>query len=183
MKQLGIFAIVAILAGGISTQMVAQHKYIGAKPCGMCHRTEKQGKQFVIWQDGPHAKAYKTLLTDKANDVAKAKGSKKPAAETPECLSCHTTGHGSDPSMFEKTFDPKDGVQCESCHGAGSGYKTLQVMKDKAKAITAGMKEYKDEAAINALCVTCHNEKSPTYKGFKFSEKWEKVKHLIPQAK
>ena len=172
-----------LLAVGLSSTAFAQHKYIGVKPCSMCHKTDKQGKQFDIWSNSQHAKAFQTLLTDKANEVAKAKGSAKPASETPECLSCHTTGHGAEAAMFDKSFDVKDGVQCESCHGAGSDYKTLPVMKDKAKAIAAGMNEFKDEAAIEAQCKHCHNEKSPTYKDFKLAERWEKIKHSIPKAK
>jgi len=74
-------------------------------------------------------------------------------------------------------FDAKEGVQCESCHGAGSAYKSMATMKDKAKAMAAGLNMYKDDAAIEALCVTCHNDKSPTHKAFNFKEMWPKIKH------
>jgi cytochrome c peroxidase len=159
---------------------LSQNKYIGVKGCRPCHFTEKQGKQVDIWQKSKHAEAYKTLTTAKANEIAKAKGLTKPAAESPECLECHATT--ADAKLVEKTFDMKEGVQCETCHGAGSGYKTIPIMKDRAKAIAAGMREFKDEAAIEAYCKTCHNPKSPTYKEFKFKESWDKIKHPVPKA-
>ncbi len=28
-----------------------EHEFVGASTCGMCHKSEKQGKQFVIWQN------------------------------------------------------------------------------------------------------------------------------------
>lgn len=159
---------------------LSQNKYVGVKACRPCHFTEKQGKQFDIWSKTRHAGAYKTLTTDKANEIAKSKGLAKPAAESPECLECHTIT--ADAKLVEKTFDMKEGVQCETCHGAGSGYKTIPIMKDRAKAIAAGMREFKDEAAIEAFCKTCHNEKSPTFKEFKFKEMWDKIKHPVPKA-
>lgn len=153
---------------------VAQHKYAGVKMCKMCHQTEKQGKQIDIWQKSNHANAFKTLSTPQAAEFAKAKGLKKAAAESPECLECHAI-----------TADAKltpDGVQCESCHGAGADYKNMAVMKDKAKAIAAGLTDFKDKAAIEKTCKTCHNAKSPTFKGFKFEEMWAKIQHPIPKG-
>lgn len=170
----------AILTVFLTASLGAQNKYIGTKMCTMCHKTDKQGKQLDIWQKSAHAKAYTTLTTAKANEIAKAKGLSTPAAESAECLSCHTPEHSA--KNVEKTFVVKDGVQCETCHGAGSAYKTIPIMKDRAKSVAAGMTEYKDEAAIEAKCKTCHNEKSPTFKGFKFEEYWGKIKHPVPKA-
>ena len=78
---MGIFLIVAISIG-----YAGDNKYIGTKGCKMCHQTEKQGTQFPIWQKSKHAEAYKTLTTEKAEKIAKEKGLKKSAAESPECL-------------------------------------------------------------------------------------------------
>ncbi|HEX9828591.1 MAG TPA: cytochrome c family protein [Bacteroidota bacterium] len=163
-----------------SVTVVAQNKFIGVKACRPCHNTAKQGEQFPIWEKSPHAQAYKTLTTAKANEVAKAKGLSKPAAESPECLECHVIT--ADAKLLEKSFDMKDGVQCETCHGAGSVYKNMTIMKDHAKSVAAGMREFKDEAAIEAYCKTCHNPKSPSYKEFKFKEYWDKTKHTVPKG-
>ena len=160
----------------------AQNKYVGVKMCAMCHKTEKQGKQFDVWQKSKHAEAYKILTSARADSIAKVKGLKKPAAASPECLTCHVTGFDLDASLLDKNFDYKDGVQCETCHGAGSSYKMITIMKDKAKAIVAGIREFKDEAAIEKHCRTCHNEKSPVFKRFEFKEMWAKIKHSVPKS-
>ena len=176
-----ILAAVVVMSLGMRTmaQEKAGNKHVGVKICAPCHKTEKSGNQFAIWQKSKHAEAYKVLTTAKANEIAKSKGLKKPAAESPECLECHTIT--ADAKLVEKTLDPKDGVQCETCHGAGSAFKTLSIMKDKAKSIAAGMTEYKDDAAIEKKCRACHNEKSPTYKEFKFQERYAKIKHPTPK--
>ncbi len=161
-------------------QEKATYKYEGVKVCGPCHKMEKTGNQFAVWQKSAHAGAYKTLTTAKADEIAKGKGLKKPAAESPECLGCHIVT--ADAATFDKTFDVKDGVQCEVCHGPGSGYKTMATMKDKAKSIAAGLTEYKDDAAKEAKCKTCHNDKSPTFKSFDFKKAWDKIKHPVPKS-
>jgi hypothetical protein len=152
----------------------AQNKYVGAKMCGMCHKGDKKGAQFETWQKSKHAEAYKSLTGAKAAEIAKAKGLKKAANESPECLECHAI-----------TADAKltaDGVQCEMCHGAGSAYKNMPIMKDKAKAIAAGLNDLSAKGAAEKMCKSCHNEKSPTHKEFKFDEMWAKIKHSIPKG-
>jgi hypothetical protein len=181
MRTFRIILAVLVCAVVFLYAVEAQNKYVGTKMCGMCHKSDKQGKQLDIWQKSKHAEAFKTLTTAKANEIAKAKGLKKPAAESPECLECHTIGKTVDASLFEKGFDMKEGVQCESCHGAGSQYKTITLMKDKPKAVAAGLLIYKDDAEIQKFCKTCHNEKSPMYKEFKFAEYWAKIKHAVPK--
>ena len=178
LQKTGMLILCTVILGTMSW---AQNKYVGVKTCAMCHKSDKQGKQFDIWQSSKHAQAYKTLTTARADSIAKTKGLKKAASESTECLQCHVVGHDS-ADLAEKTFDYKDGVQCETCHGAGSGYKSITVMKDKAKAMAAGLKLAKDDAEIEKLCRTCHNEKSPVFKGFKFEEKWAKIKHPKPKA-
>ena len=168
-----------VLTIPLSAQESTSNKYVGVKMCSPCHRSEKTGNQFGIWQKSKHAEAFKALESPKAAEIAKKKGLAKSASESPECLQCHVVV--ADAKNVEKTFDVKDGNQCENCHGPGSAYKTLSVMKDKAKAVAAGLVLYKDEAAIEAKCKTCHNEKSPTFKEFKFKEMWAKIKHEIPK--
>lgn len=177
-RLLTLVLIVVVVVGLTSqAQVKVENKYIGVKMCSMCHKAEKTGNQFGVWQKSKHAEAYKTLTGPKAAEIAKAKGIKN-AAEAKECLGCH----GAVDASIVGTYDVKDGVQCETCHGPGSGYKTMAIMKDKAKAIAAGLKEFKDKAAIEKWCKTCHNDKSPTHKEFKFDESWAKIKHAVPKG-
>lgn len=156
----------------------AQAKYTGVKMCGACHKQEKTGQTYTKWEKSAHAGAYKTLLTEKANTIAKEKGLKTTAAEAPECLECHVTGGGTAKNV-DKTFAKEEGVTCEACHGPASGYRTLHSKpENKEKAVAAGLNEGKKEDAT--LCKKCHNEKSPTFKGFDMKEYWAKIEHGLP---
>ncbi len=141
-------------------------EYIGSKKCKMCHKGEKKGNVFEKWEQGPHVKAFESL---------KAKGEDK----NPQCLECHTTGYNA--GGF-KVGDPNcadfEGVGCESCHGPGSAYKSMSIMKDKQKAMENGLIEPTEE-----VCKKCHNEKSPTFKGFNFQEWVKKIDHTYEKNK
>ncbi len=161
-----------------SIENYAQHKYVGVSVCATCHKTEKSGNQFGIWSNSLHSKAIETLKTEKAKEIVTKMGLKTAASESPECLKCHTAGYGSAPEMFDAKFKAEDGVQCESCHGAGSDYKNMKVMKSREESIKNGMSNILvSDGSAEKLCKTCHNEESPSYKGFNFEESWNKIKH------
>ena len=166
--------LILVLVVGFSAQADA-NKYVGVKMCSMCHKADKTGNQFAIWQKSAHAGAYKTLTGEKAAAIAKTKNLKN-AAEAPECLECH----GAVDAKLVGTYDVKDGVQCETCHGPGSNYKTVSIMKNKDLAITNGLMLYSN---LEGYCVKCHNEKSPTYVKQDVNLMWEKIKHPIPKSK
>lgn len=156
------------------------HTYEGVKSCTMCHKTEKQGSQLSIWENSGHSKAYETLKTDKANQIAAEKGFKTAAVETPECLKCHATGFDLDASMLGKKFKVEDGVQCETCHGPGSDYKSMKVMKDKELAVKNGLIVHEK---LDDFCINCHNVESPTFVDMNIEEAWQKIKHDVPESK
>ncbi len=178
--KLKILMTLFLAIGVIMNVAQAQNKYVGVNMCKACHNTAKMGKQYDVWSKTKHAEAYKTLTTAKADEIAKSKGITVPAAKAPECLECHAKQV--DPKLAEAGYHQTDGVQCETCHGSGSAYKSMAVMKDKAKAVAAGLVLYKDDAAIEKWCKTCHNDKSPTFKGFNFEEMWAKIKHPVPKS-
>ena len=117
----------------------AAHKYVGSDGCKACHMSEAKGNQYGVWLKSAHAKAYETLAGEKSLAIAKEKGLAKPPQETAECLACHVTGSGKAADMFAATFKKEQGVGCESCHGPGSDYKTMTVMKDVKAAKAAGL--------------------------------------------
>jgi hypothetical protein len=158
---------------------LADNKYVGAKFCGACHKAGKGGTAYAVWEKTAHANAYKTLLGDEAKKMAKEKGLKTAPAETEACLKCHVTGGGMAKNV-EATFKKEEGVTCEACHGAASGYKMIHSKGDVAKSKEAGLiKPGKD----GKLCETCHNAESPTHKEFKFAEMWKKIEHGKPVKK
>lgn len=169
--------------------------FVGANSCKMCHKSTAKGNQFGAWEGTPHAKALETLKGDEALAIAKEKGLKVPPLEAAECLACHTTGHGTESGyqVLAEDFiaNPENtkavkknnglaAVTCESCHGAGSKYKSMKVMKaifaGETDAADVGLTIAPDEEA----CKGCHNEKSPTYKAFDFKESLSKISHPYP---
>ena len=155
-------------------------KYVGAKACKACHLTTKTGAAFKIWEASPHAKAFEVLASPEALKIAKAKGIEDPQ-KADACLKCHDTAHGVAAAKLASTFKAGEGVGCEVCHGPGSAYKSMKVMQDlvaaKIKPETVGLMK-PDEAK----CKTCHNEESPTFKGFEFKSAYAKIAHEKPKA-
>jgi hypothetical protein len=155
----------------------AQPSYVGVKTCVTCHKSDKQGQQQSIWENSQHSKAFETLLTEKADQIAKEKGFETKASETEDCLKCHSSGYNVDASLIGKNFKVEQGVQCETCHGPGSDYKSKKIMQDTEKAVANGLLLYENP---QELCITCHNTESPTMVEFVFAESWEKIKHDVP---
>jgi hypothetical protein len=167
-----------LLVSGALAQEKAAHKYIGADKCKTCHMAEAKGNQYGAWLKSAHAKAFETLAGEKALAIAKEKGLAKSPQESEQCLKCHVTGWGKPAETFAATFKKEQGVSCESCHGPGSDYQAMAVMKDQAKSVAAGL-IIPDEKT----CTSCHNSESPTAKPFDFKTMWAKVSHPNPAKK
>lgn len=170
MKKVVIFAAVFAFAAG--TLALAQGPtYIGAQKCAMCHKSEKSGQQFPKWDATKHSKSFAALSSPQAAEAAKALGVTNPVTDA-KCLKCHAP-------LADKAAELKaEGVGCEVCHGPGSDYKTLTIMKDKAEAVKKGLKLYANADAIKAQCLTCHE--NAHNKTFDFTAAWEKIKHPVP---
>ncbi|MBI4652426.1 cytochrome c family protein [Candidatus Desantisbacteria bacterium] len=106
-------------------------KYIGAIECGICHT-----EVYESWKKQRHSKAYDRLQnSDKEN---------------PKCLKCHTTGYG-EQKFYEQVN--LEGVQCEACHGPGSLYRPMNIMKVRKKANELGLIFPIDPLKV---CRKCH---------------------------
>jgi len=133
--------------------------------CGNCHADHQ-----ADWKLTAHAGAYATL----------------PATAQDFCKSCHTVSANgnlvAEVAGFDATKDSTyHDVQCESCHGPAS----LHVAD--AKKFKSGDKTIVMSAHIKrgdeAVCKTCHNEGSPTWKGFDFKAASATIAHLNPAKK
>lgn len=106
-------------------KMVGRRTYVGVESCKKCHQ-----KAYESWADTPHAAAYATIAeTDQWND--------------PDCLLCHTTGYGEMSDVETGMIEPRFwNVQCESCHGMGTGH---------SRSPGAA-------AVAEHVCTDCHNQ-------------------------
>lgn len=118
--------------------------YVGSYACRICHKTV-----YDHWSKTSHGMSYNTLV-------------KSGQQYDPECVRCHTTGHGyiSGFVNYEKHRNLTD-VGCESCHRAGSDH-------IKNVNVAYGSTDEYD-------CRLCHDsEHSPL---FQFKEYWAKIAH------
>jgi nitrate/TMAO reductase-like tetraheme cytochrome c subunit len=135
-----VIVMVIVLGLGLSLSLAtaavaAEPVYMGAKFCRTCHSSADNDRHH-LWLQSAHASAFEVL-----------KGVEK---IDPECLSCHTTGYGK-PSSEKTTGKDLRGVQCEACHGPGSEYKSMRVMKDPESARENGLQE-----VTRDTCLGCH---------------------------
>jgi hypothetical protein len=165
----------ALLVFAPSFAAAPAHNYIGAEKCKMCHNSPAKGAQYTKWSGSAHAKAYATLAGEAAKKIATAKGIADPQ-KADECLRCHVTGHGAPAANLTDKYKVEDGVGCESCHGPGGDYWSIGVMKEVEKAKAAGL-----VLPTEATCKECHNEQSPSFKGFDFAAMYAKIAHPNPQ--
>jgi hypothetical protein len=126
MKKYTMLTTVAVFAMMLvgATALAQDHEYVGAEKCKMCHKI-----QYNSWLETTHAKA---------TEHAKASTDRPFEAS---CLKCHATNSTED----------LPGVQCEACHGAGSDFKKMSIMKDIEAAKANGL-----QVPDQATCDGCH---------------------------
>lgn len=167
MRRYMLLMLVVVL-GLALVALAGEHSFVGVDKCKMCHKGEKKGMVWEKWSEGPHAGAFASLGSEKAKAVYAELGKTGDPQADEECLSCHTAA----PDFKE------DGVSCEACHGAGGDYWKMSVMRDWEQAVANGLAENPKEG-----CVRCHNEKSPTFKGFIFDEYYPRINHVYREGK
>jgi hypothetical protein len=159
------------------------NRYIGAKKCKSCHRSEAAGNQFGAWQEMKHAHAFETLASPAAIALAKDAGVANPQ-ESAQCVRCHSTAFGLPKESIKKGFDVKQGVQCESCHGPGEKHfraRFAAAAKQEGTGYTAVPADEIVARPPMSTCLGCHNEDSPSFKSFCYYERVGSIRHLDPR--
>ncbi len=182
MKKTGLLILLAVFSATLILSWVAVSaqdapSIIGVDKCKTCHKSEKKGNQYQKWLDSKHSGAFATLANEASLALAKEKGIEDPQ-KAEECLYCHTTAAFlKAPLDAAGKYTDAEGVGCEACHGAGSLYKSMKVMKDLEQATANGLLAVTEET-----CTKCHNENSPTFKGFDYAARSAEVAHPYPAA-
>jgi hypothetical protein len=155
--------------------------YVGSTKCKTCHKKPEAGEQYRIWSDSKHAKAFQVLASEEGLAEAKKRGIADPQA-SPECLKCHATAFAVMDDLANQKIKLEEGVSCEGCHGAGSGYSKKSVKKKIAageiEGASVGLWEVSEET-----CKKCHTpEGNAFFKEFVYAERLEKIAHPIPEG-
>ncbi len=183
----GLVSVSLTMAISLEEKKSTPREYAGSKKCRICHNAPSKGKMYDIWLKSNHAHAHETLLSKEAKEAGEKLGIEAPE-KSGECLRCHATAYGHTKKPVTKKVKVEEGVNCESCHGPGNDYSNLTIMKDREKAIAAGM-----IYPAKNTCTQCHNTESPTWNperytdkdgnkvGFDFEVLWEMIKHSTPE--
>jgi len=129
---LSILVILSLSLVAQESEKKPEYTYKGANWCKMCHR---QDNIYSSWQETAHAGAFDVLP--------------EAQRENEQCLSCHATAETARGKLLE-------GVQCEACHGPGSGYAKQTIMEDREKSIANGL-----ILGDRETCIKCHTDDLP----------------------
>ncbi len=164
-------------------QAPKRHNYVGVDLCKICHKKKELGDQYDVWANTAHSKAFYILGTPEAREIAANLGINDPQ-QSGTCLRCHSTCHVLTEEEVATDLRHEDGVQCESCHGAGEDYSYKKVMKNIEQAEINGLIMPTEDT-----CRRCHNPESPTWNpekditpdgkrvGFYFPLRWKMIEH------
>jgi hypothetical protein len=164
--------------GGEPAKKEPTRLYYGVSACAGCHttRTQVKGDPPVLcrcdeakrWADNDkHKDAYTALRGKRSKRMAQLLGYRRPAHESPECLSCHALAVA-DKKLQDDSFKIGDGVSCVACHGPyeewvslhgsplGKQRKEWREKSREEKEAKFGMADLWDPAKRTRLCASCH---------------------------
>lgn len=143
----------------------APARHLGVVTCSgsTCHGAAKplseskvMQNEFITWhREDHHARAYRSLLGEQGQRIAKNLGLES-AATAPECLTCHT--NYAPVEQRGKRYQLSDGVACEACHGPASKWLGMHVTGEASRAdnLKVGMYPTEEPVARAKLCLSCH---------------------------
>lgn len=140
--------------------------FLGVASCSgsTCHgRQEADGKivrqdELMRWQEpstpgGAHSRAFNILSNARSRAIAGRLGIGD-ATASGTCLGCHSAPAASRGPRFQAA----DGVGCESCHGAASGWISAHyaVGASHRRNVALGMTALDDPRTRASVCLDCH---------------------------
>jgi len=125
-------------------------KYTGALVCNECHNPDNNKNIYSKWHQSKHALSYVHLASDIGKRIAREHGLVGSAQQSELCLKCHLTASDNNRKIYLDSFDPLQGVQCESCHGPASQHVALSREGNYESSIAAL------KPADQTVCLSCH---------------------------
>lgn len=139
----------------------AEPRFVGPKTCAtaLCHGGAGEARhQFSIWSKRDfHSGSYATLTTARSEQIARALGAND-ATTDQRCVACHAPFAGLPSERALERLDSRDGVSCESCHGAGESWLRSHTRTDynHQLRVAAGQRDLRDLYGRANACVACH---------------------------
>ncbi|HUP61416.1 MAG TPA: multiheme c-type cytochrome [Thermoanaerobaculia bacterium] len=140
--------------------------YVGVATCvnSGCHGSTEplnaarilQNEYYTWLNDDRHAQAYNILFNAQSARIARNMRLKSSADKEKICLDCHTTNVPA--AQVEGVIDREDGVQCEVCHGAASGWRAEHTDEGwtHEQSVARGMIDLRDLPVRAHTCHRCH---------------------------
>ncbi len=171
-----------LLPAAASAQAQKQPVFVGAQVCARCHEGKAAGNQYSHWLRSAHSKAWASLATPEARQMARLSGIPDEPEKAPICLGCHATAGDAEKWEKDATFRLEDGVQCEKCHGPGSEYMDEAVMRDREAAMKAGLRRFTQRD-----CEVCHYVKGSHVAvhhkpKIDIEAAWKALAHPVPEG-
>lgn len=140
-------------------------KFTGVASCQSsgCHGGGLGKDQCSTWATFDfHVRAFAILLTPRSLAITDALHSENPALNA-RCTVCHSPFEAVSPARLMPSAHPDEGVSCESCHGAASGWLRSHTRTDYtyAQRLASGMNELRSAYGRANTCVACHEYLSP----------------------
>jgi hypothetical protein len=136
-------------------------QFVGAVGCrsSSCHGgAGEKRSQYITWsQKDFHTKAFAILLNARSAQIAEGAGLTSAPASA-RCTVCHSPFASVSQSRLGPNARIDEGVSCESCHGAASGWLRGHTRSDwtYANRVSAGMHDLRNLSARANACVACH---------------------------
>lgn len=167
-KSFALYSIVLLAANPLFTpdSLFAENgKHMGVASCASsnCHgatsprRGDILQNEFTTWfKHGRHSKGWTVLLQEDAQKIGDHLGINKPE-EDARCLTCHATDVPEKDLRGDK-YTVEDGVGCETCHGAASGWIQSHTKNGATHSdnVKRGMKDLTVLSERTRLCLSCY---------------------------
>jgi hypothetical protein len=140
--------------------------FVGSVGCksSSCHggAGEKRSQYFTWSRKDFHTKAFTVLLDSRSARIAESLGIPTAQASA-RCTVCHSPLQSVAPSRVIQSFHPDEGVSCETCHGAASGWLRGHTRKDWTynTRVGAGMRDLRSLYVRATACAACHQSLAP----------------------
>lgn len=151
--------------GAMAEDVPPRHEGVATCASSLCHGASQPLKaydkalqnEYTTWsQFDPHSNAYKVLLNQQSQEIARRMGI-GPAHQAAACLACHSDAVPK--AQRGVKFQLDDGVGCESCHGGSEKWLATHYQQPKiprSRHLANGLVPLEKTEVLASACLGCH---------------------------